>query len=82
MANILRALTDAKLLRASIAKLGTGTGMGTALIGSMKLGSLESLGLSMSTIGAGMVVGARIAVPGLLVAVIGAGSCHGRRSAG
>ncbi len=72
VANILRALTDKNLLKASISKLGTGTGLGFLMgLASSKLASLESLGLSMSTIGAGMVVGARIAVPGLLMAVVG-----------
>lgn len=73
VANILRALTDKDLLKASIAKLGTGTGFGFLLgVASNKLASLETMGLSMSTIGAGMVVGARIAVPGFIVAVVGA----------
>lgn len=73
VANILRALTDPKLLKQSIAKLGTGTGIGFLLgVGSSKLPSLGALGLSLSTIGAGMIVGARIAIPGLVVAVVGA----------
>lgn len=73
VANILRALTDKELLKASIAKLGSGTGIGFALgIAGSKLASLETMGLSMSTIGAGIVVGARIAIPGLIVAVLGA----------
>jgi len=72
VANILRALTDRKLLKASIGKLGTGTAMG--LIGGIAAGKLATLGnlsLSASTIGAGMVVGARIAVPGVVIALIG-----------
>lgn len=72
VANILRALTDKTLLQQSIGKLGTGTlmGFGGGLL-SGKLASLGGLGLSTSTIGAGMVVGARIAVPGLVVGLIG-----------
>ncbi len=73
VANILRALTDKELLKASISKLGTGTGLGYLLgIASSKLASLETMGLSAATIGAGMVVGVRIAVPGFILAVIGA----------
>ncbi|MFA6436229.1 MAG: peptide transporter, partial [Candidatus Gracilibacteria bacterium] len=72
VANILRALTDKDLLKQSIAKLGSGTGVGFLLgLASNKLGSLQSTGLSVATIGVGMIVGARIAVPGLLMAVIG-----------
>ncbi len=72
VANILRALTDKKLLKASIAKLGGGTAAG--LIGGLaatKFPRVEALGISTSTIGAGMVVGARIAIPGFVVALIG-----------
>jgi uncharacterized oligopeptide transporter (OPT) family protein len=72
VANILRALTDKALLRSSIGKLGSGTGLGFLMgIAGEKLSSFAPLGLSMSTIGAGMVVGARIAVPGLVLAVVG-----------
>jgi uncharacterized oligopeptide transporter (OPT) family protein len=72
VANILRALTDQRLLRQSIGKLGTGTLMG--FIGGQaaaQLASFGNLGLSTSTIGAGMVVGARITVPALVIGVIG-----------
>jgi hypothetical protein len=72
VANILRALTDAKLLRASIGKLGSGTGIGfLAGLGANYLAPLGALGISSSTIGAGMVVGARIAIPGMVVGLIG-----------
>ncbi|MBM3833656.1 MAG: peptide transporter [Verrucomicrobia bacterium] len=72
VANILRALTDKQLLKRSIAKLGGGT-LGGFLGGlaAMKVARIEALGISTSTVGAGMVVGARIAIPGLLVGVIG-----------
>ncbi len=72
VANILRALTDAKLLRASIGKLGSGTVLGfVGGVFSTKLASLGAIGLSTSTFGAGMVVGARIAVPAMVVGCIG-----------
>jgi uncharacterized oligopeptide transporter (OPT) family protein len=72
VANILRALTDRKLLKASIGKLGTGTALGFfGGIAATKLGAIANVGLSASTVGAGMVVGARIAVPGVVVALIG-----------
>jgi len=72
VANILRALTDKRLLQASIGKLGSGTTMG--LLGGLavdKFNAMATLGISTSTIGAGMVVGARIAVPGMVVGLIG-----------
>lgn len=72
VANILRALTDRKLLRQSITKLGGGmVGGYLGGLGSLKIAAVESLGISTSTIGAGMIVGARIAIPALVVAVAG-----------
>jgi len=72
VANILRALTDRDLLKQSIAKLGSGMGIGYAGgLGSLSIAAVEKLGLSASTIGAGMIVGARIAIPALVVALIG-----------
>ena len=86
VANILRALTDPKLLRRSIAKLGGGMlaafipGVGMLTAGSFTGGlaplgkgfaALEGMGLSTSTFGAGMIVGARLAIPGLMVGLIG-----------
>jgi len=72
VANILRALTDRKLLKQSITKLGGGM-LGGYLGGlaSLKIAAVESLGISASTFGAGMIVGARIAIPALVVAVAG-----------
>jgi len=79
VANILRALTDPVLLKRSIAKLGGGLVAGLAggvfslvspvftLLGA----SIDPSLLSTSTLGAGMVVGVRIAAPALLVAFIG-----------
>lgn len=73
VANILRALTDKVLLRRSIAKLGGGmlTGFAGGLAVHLKLAGLAALDLSTSTFGAGMIVGARIALPALVVALIG-----------
>jgi len=73
VANILRALTDKQLLKRSIANLGSGMGLGilgATLVEHVKL--VGRLSLSMSTLGAGIIVGSRIAVPGLVMAVIGA----------
>src|SRR5437660_4623664 len=74
VANILRALTDKNLLRRSVAQLGGG--MLSGAVGG--LGSLlapwdavQKLNISVSTFGAGMIVGARIAVPALVVGLIG-----------
>jgi uncharacterized oligopeptide transporter (OPT) family protein len=72
VANILRALTDPQLLRLSVARLG-----GSVLAGyagglvTTKVAALAGTGLSFSTFGGGMIVGARIAIPALVVAVIG-----------
>jgi hypothetical protein len=67
VANILRALTDPELLMRSVAKLGGGMLAGLAGgLGTAKIAWLGATGLSMSTIGAGMVVGARVGVPALV----------------
>ena len=72
VANILRALTDRDLLRKSIARLG-----GSVLAGyaggllTIRVAALAATGLSLSTLGGGMIVGARIAIPALVVAIIG-----------
>jgi uncharacterized oligopeptide transporter (OPT) family protein len=72
VANILRALTNPALLRRSIAKLGGGALVGyLGGIASLKVAAVEAFGLSTSTFGAGMIVGARIAIPALLVAGVG-----------
>jgi uncharacterized oligopeptide transporter (OPT) family protein len=73
VANILRALTDKQLLRRSIFKLGGSIagGFGVSLA-AMKIAALNGLfDLSVSTVGGGMIVGARIALPALWVALIG-----------
>ncbi len=72
VANILRALTDPVLLRRSVAKLGGGMFSGYVVgFGAMKIATLGAIGVSASTVGAGLIVGARIAVPALVVALIG-----------
>lgn len=84
VANILRALTDKRLLKRSIGQLGGGTALGIGfawlvdrlqqvkkIAESGALGAQMVLSVSASTIGAGMVVGSRIAVPGLVMGAIG-----------
>ncbi|SPE51809.1 putative oligopeptide transporter [Verrucomicrobia bacterium] len=72
VANILRALTDKNLLKRSVAKLGGSMFLAFLLgVASLRLAAIERLSLSVSTIGAGMIVGARIAIPALVVALIG-----------
>jgi uncharacterized oligopeptide transporter (OPT) family protein len=74
VANILRALTDARLLKRSIARLGTGLGLGAGLtLAAEKAGVafLGAISFSASTFGAGMIVGARIGVPAIVVGLIG-----------
>ncbi len=67
VANILRALTDPELLKRSVAMLGGGMLTGfVAGLGTFKIAWLAATGLSMSTVGAGMVVGARVGVPALI----------------
>jgi uncharacterized oligopeptide transporter (OPT) family protein len=73
VANILRALTDKRLLKASISKLGGGTLLGA--VGAWtteKVAWVASIGTSAATLGAGMIVGSRITVPAIVMAVIGA----------
>lgn len=73
VANILRALTDKRLLKASISKLGGGTLLGAvAAWTTEKVTFVASIGTSAATLGAGMIVGSRITVPAIVMAVIGA----------
>ena len=61
VANILRALTDRNLLKRSIAKLGGGMGVGyIGGLASLKIASVGAIGLSTSTFGAGLIVGAPV----------------------
>jgi uncharacterized oligopeptide transporter (OPT) family protein len=72
VANILRALTDPALLRQSINRLGGGTALGIAGgLGSAKLAWLGALDLSTSTLGAGMLVGARIGIAAFVAGLTG-----------
>src|SRR5213592_2150860 len=81
VANILRALTDIRLLKESVAKLGGGTlgGLASGLAVSVPvsgvpgqwLARFSATGYSASTFGAGMIVGARIGVPAIVMGAIG-----------
>ena len=72
VANILRALTDPVLLRASVRQLGGGIALGIGSgLAAAKVAALGAIELSASTFGAGMVVGARIGVPAMTAGVIG-----------
>ncbi len=72
VANILRALTDPVLLKRSIARLGAGIAVGFAGgLAAFKVAALGAIEMSMSTIGAGMVIGARIGVPALVAGLLG-----------
>src|SRR6266566_3059398 len=85
VANILRALTDKNLLKRSIGKLGGGGFVGFIAnlfalnipwfarwgLSEGAITRLGNMGISASTVGAGMIVGARIAIPAFVVGVIG-----------
>jgi len=72
VANILRALTDKALLKRSIGQLGGGTGLGiTGAYLAERVAFFGSIGMSVSTLGAGLVVGSRIAVPTVVMGAIG-----------
>jgi uncharacterized oligopeptide transporter (OPT) family protein len=68
VANILRALTDKQLLRRSIGKLGGGTALGV-VVGAVceRVAALGAIGLSASTVGTGLIVSSRIAVPAIVM---------------
>jgi uncharacterized oligopeptide transporter (OPT) family protein len=74
VANILRALTDLKLLKRSVGKLFTGMFVGfvVPLVGEKgPTAAVDLIGrfqVSTSTLGAGMIVGARIGVPAITFA--------------
>ncbi len=72
VANILRALTDPKILRRSVGTLGGGIGGGiglSVLVDKVELAA--KTGFSSALFGGGMIVGARIGVPVLVVGGIG-----------
>jgi len=90
VANILRALTDKNLLKRSIVRLGGGMLGGYAGglfslnvpwfarfgLTETAIAKLQGLSISTSTFGAGMIVGARIAIPALVVALLGYDLSH------
>src|SRR3954467_1331562 len=61
VANILRALTDPRLLKRSVGKLGGG-GLGGLIVPFVvgRVAFLEKIGTSAATVGAGMIVGSRV----------------------
>ncbi len=72
VANILRALTDKRLLRQSIAQLASGMGLGSVVAFlTERIAFVGVTGVSASTVGAGMIVASRIAVPGVVMGGIG-----------
>jgi uncharacterized oligopeptide transporter (OPT) family protein len=72
VANILRALTDPVLLRISVARLGTGMGLGIGGgLAAAKVGFVGAFELSTSTLGAGMLVGPRIGIAAFAAGVTG-----------
>ena len=73
VANILRALTDKDLLKRSVIKLGGGLAAGfLGGLASLNVAWCGAIGLSTSTFGAGMIVGARLALSGLVLGLVGA----------
>jgi uncharacterized oligopeptide transporter (OPT) family protein len=94
VANILRALTDVRLLKRSVGQLAAGIGLGTVIpLGLERLGHYEaaaekaaaevgqkyepgvlakllSLDISISTLGAGIILGARVTVPAFLYGIV------------
>ncbi|MDM7916424.1 MAG: OPT/YSL family transporter [Candidatus Eisenbacteria bacterium] len=72
VANILRALTDVRILKTSIAKLGGGTLAGlVGGLGGVRIPQIATSYFSASTVGAGMIVGVRIGIPAVFVGAIG-----------
>jgi uncharacterized oligopeptide transporter (OPT) family protein len=73
VANILRAMTDKQLLKRSVFKLGGSmAGAFGVSLAATKIAALNGLwDLSVSTVGGGMIVGARVALPAFWVGVIG-----------
>jgi len=72
VAHILRALTDPALLKRSVARLGSGIALGIGGgLAAAKVAALGAIELSVSTFGAGMLVGARIGVAALMAGLTG-----------
>lgn len=72
VANILRALTDIRILKTSIAKLGGGALAGlVGGLGATLVRPIAATSFSASTLGAGMIVGIRIGIPAAFIGAIG-----------
>lgn len=81
VANILRALTDKRLLKRSVGQLAAGTGIGISIgilveksekwLASVPFLATNVPKLSASSFGAGMVVGSRIGIPAITIGVLG-----------
>ncbi|MES1172255.1 MAG: OPT/YSL family transporter [Bacteroidota bacterium] len=72
VANILRALTDPRLLRRSIGKLGGGTALGAAVAAlATRIPLVGDSQVSASNVGAGMVIGSRYTVPAVVTGALG-----------
>lgn len=83
VANILRALTDKRLLHRSVFQLATGVGLGVAAgAGGSFVPAVAATHVSAATLGAGMVVASRIAVPGLVMGLVGLAATPWLRSIG
>jgi hypothetical protein len=83
VANILRALTDIRILKTSIAKLGGGTAAGfVGGLAATLIAPVAATSFSSSTVGAGMIVGVRIGLPAVFIGAIGLGLTPWLRSHG
>ncbi len=72
VANILRALTDKRILKTSVSKLGGGIGAGIGLSVLVdKVAAIAATGFSSATFGGGIILGARITVSAILVGGLG-----------
>ncbi|HVK89701.1 MAG TPA: OPT/YSL family transporter [Kofleriaceae bacterium] len=72
VANILRALTDPKILKRSVSTLGGGIAGGAGLSFLVhKVPVLARAGLEVASVGGGMIVGARIALSAVFIATLG-----------
>lgn len=72
VANILRALTDPKILKRSVKTLGGGiAGGGVLSFLAAKIPALAAAGLEVASIGGGMIVGSRIALSSLFIGGLG-----------
>lgn len=73
LAGILNALSDSRLLFKALARLGGGLAIGGLSVGQRAIiAPPTSWGFSAAIVGAGMIAGPRVALSGLMVAMIGA----------